>query len=153
MPLHQFRCGTILRYFPSATATGQRKATVPLTSYEKYNKEVTIHHGLELVGWPFPTVVSFPAVPHDLASLHVLLDALQSNECHFRSIDPEKLTEIRRKYYEPLLIQTLRSTVEQDSAVDIGRSHFAGPNRKGKSFHLNTPELDVDSGAKRCSTV
>ena len=124
-----------------------------MTSYEKYNKEVTIHHGLELVGWPFPTVVSFPAVPYDVASLHVLLNAIQSNECHFRRIDPEKLTEIRRKYYEPLLIQTLRSAVEQGSAMDIEESLLARPNRKGKSFHLNTPELEVDSEMMRCSTV
>ena len=139
-------------FFP-ATATGQRKATVPLTSYHSYMKHVTIHHGLELVGWPFPTVVSFPAIPHDVESLDILLSALQNNECRFQRVAPERLVEIRRTYYEPLLSQTLRSAVEKESAMVIEEPPLTRPHRRGKDFHLIATEPESDSGTKRCNTV
>ena len=139
--------------FCSATAAGQRKATVPLTSYHSYIKHVTIQHGLELVGWPFPTVVSFPAIPYDFESLDVLLSALQNNECRFQRVAPEKLVEIRRTYYEPLLSQTLRSAVEKESAMSIEEPPFTRPHRRGKDFHLITTDHESSSGTKRCNTV
>ena len=132
-------------FFP-ATATGQRKATVPLTSYHSYMKHVTIHHGLELVGWPFPTVVSFPAIPHDVESLDILLSALQNNEWYFRRIAPETLMEIRKKYYESLLTQTVQSAQEQESTVTWTRPAFTAPIRKW--IHLDVP-AEGSSGSKR----
>lgn len=135
-----------------ATAARQRNATVPLTSHLKYTKEVTIYHGLELVGWPFATVASFPTIPYDLGSLQILLGALQNDECYFRPMSPEKLAEIRRKYYEPLLNQTLQSVPEEKSGIDLEKPASVVPNRKAKQFHLNSPVGSGDPVAKRCRT-
>ena len=139
-----------LTLFCSATAAGQRKAVIPLTSHSKYTKEVTIHHGLELVGWPFATMASFPTIPYDLGSLHILLSALQNNECYFRRIPPEKLTEIRRRYYEPVLTQALQSAHEQEGFIAFGDPASTIPSRKAKYFHLNSPVASGGPPGKRC---
>lgn len=133
-----------------ATAAGERKAVLPLTSHSKYTKEVTIHRGLELVGWPFAATTSFPTLPHDLGSLRVLLSALQNNECYFQRIAPEALAEIRRKHYEPLLAQTLLSAREQGSSIACEKPTPTIPNRKAKEFHLNPSAGSGSSEAKRC---
>ena len=123
---------------------------LPLTSIQKYTKEVAVLRGLELIGWPFPTLVPVPTIPYDLGSLRILLSALQNNECYFRNIAPEILMEIRGEYYEPLLAQTVRSTQEQESRVTSGKPAFTTPNRKAKWFHLNSPAEEGGSGSKRC---
>ena len=151
-------CPNCLKCRPSsdiistATAARQRNATVPLTSHGKYTKEVTIHRGLELVGWPFATVASFPTIPYDLGSLQTLLSALGNNECYFRCISPEKLTEIRREYYAPLLAQTLQSEPEKERGIALRKPASTIPNRKAKSFHLNSPVGSGSPEAKRCRT-
>lgn len=141
-----------LTLFRPATAARQRNATVPLTSHAKYTKEVTIFRGLELVGWPFATVASFPTIPYDLGSLQILLSALQNNECHFRCISPEKLAEIRRSYYESPSAQTSQSAPEDERGVTFEKFALTVPNRKAKHFHLNSPVCSGGFEAKRCRT-
>ena len=143
-------CSVALTLPCLAAAAGQRKAALPLTSHSKYTKEVTIHHGPELVGWPFAAKASFPTIPHDLGCLRILLSALQNNECYFQRISPEKLAETRMKYYEPLLTQTLQSAQEQGSTVAFEKPVPTIPNRKAKDFHLNPSVGSGDSEAKRC---
>ena len=115
-------------------------------SIHKYTKEVTVLRGLELVGWPFPTLVAVPTIPYDHGSLRILLSALQNNECYFRRIAPETLMEIRKKYYESLLTQTVQSAQEQESTVTWTRPAFTAPIRKW--IHLDVP-AEGSSGSKR----
>ncbi len=76
--------------------TGNKKAVM---QYKSYDKDIVLHHGIELVGWteglPFACPSSLPAT---LEPLQRLLRAIDDGECHFRRLGASERALRREEY-------------------------------------------------------